>query len=123
MVASGGPLGKYKWSKTVLKESIAAAKVATQHTIKGRLKAAQLPTTGKVRFVPPKGYKPENPLPNKKGIFEDKFGNKWQKGPSRTEGQPFEWDVQLSSKGKAQLGWASSSGSHINVSLDGKITH
>jgi filamentous hemagglutinin len=53
----------------------------------------------------------------------DKFGNIWTGGPSRAAGQDFEWDVQLSRKGKEQLGWASKSGSHINISLDGKITH
>ncbi|WP_349826528.1 polymorphic toxin type 17 domain-containing protein [Brenneria populi] len=45
------------------------------------------------------------------------------KGPSRTQGQAFEWDVQLSERGKAQLGWANRDGKHLNVSLDGKITH
>lgn len=59
--------------------------------------------------------------PNKGYI--DKFGNEWTKGPSRTKGQEFEWDVQLSPTGKAQLGWASRDGKHLNVSLDGKITH
>jgi len=39
------------------------------------------------------------------------------------EGQPFEWDVQLSDLGKKQLGWATRDGSHLNVSLDGRITH
>jgi filamentous hemagglutinin len=34
-------------------------------------------------------------------------------------GEPFEWDIQLSNKGKKQLGWASKSGKHINVSLKG----
>ncbi|WP_420493130.1 polymorphic toxin type 17 domain-containing protein [Serratia marcescens] len=55
--------------------------------------------------------------------YMDRFDNEWTKGPSRTKGQPFEWDVQLSDKGKAQLGWASRDGKHLNVSLDGKITH
>jgi hypothetical protein len=32
-------------------------------------------------------------------------------GPSRTAGQPFEWDVQLPD------------GRHLNVSLHGEITH
>lgn len=44
-------------------------------------------------------------------------------GPVAHRGQPFEWDVQLSKKGKAQLGWLSRDGSHLNVSLDGEITH
>ena len=55
--------------------------------------------------------------------YIDKFKNKWVKGPSRTAGQEFEWDVQLSELGSKQLGWASRDGKHINASLDGKITH
>ncbi|MHB9861849.1 polymorphic toxin type 17 domain-containing protein [Streptomyces sp. YIM S03343] len=55
--------------------------------------------------------------------YIDRFGNEWIKGPSRTAGQPFEWDVQLSKLGKAKLGWLSRDGSHLNVSLDGEITH
>lgn len=77
-------------------------------SIKGRLKAADLPTTGKIRFVPRKGYDPANPL---------------AKGPSRTQGQAFEWDVQLSKTGKSKLGWVTRDGSHVNVSLDGRITY
>ncbi|MCM0147865.1 polymorphic toxin type 17 domain-containing protein [Photobacterium galatheae] len=97
-----------------------------KHTIKGRLKDAQLPTTGKIRFVPKRGYNPSNPLnrgPNKG--FIDRFDNEWVKGPSRTEGQAFEWDVQLSKTGRQKLGWAASgkNKSHANISLDGKITH
>ncbi|NFP90976.1 polymorphic toxin type 17 domain-containing protein [Clostridium sporogenes] len=47
----------------------------------------------------------------------------WTEGPSRTAGQVFEWDVQLSKTSKNKPGWASRDGSHLNVSLDGKITH
>jgi len=93
-------------------------------TKKARIKAAGLPSKGKIRYVPPKGYHPSTPLP--KGTrdgYIDKFGNEWTTGPSRTEGQSFEWDVQLSNTGKSQLGWASRGGSHLNVSLDGRITH
>lgn len=39
------------------------------------------------------------------------------------EGPAFEWDVQLSRTGKAQMGWLSRDASHLNVSLDGRITH
>ncbi|WP_311568327.1 polymorphic toxin type 17 domain-containing protein [Photobacterium arenosum] len=95
-----------------------------EHTIKSRLKDAQLPTQGKIRFVPKRGYNPSNPLnrgPNKG--FIDRFDNEWLKGPSRTEGQTFEWDVQLSKTGKQKIGWATRDGSHANISLDGKITH
>lgn len=93
-------------------------------SIKSRLKDAQLPTEGKIRFVPDKNYKPSSAL--KRGPnhgYIDKYGNEWTKGPSRTSGQDFEWDVQLSRTGKNKLGWASRDGSHLNVSLDGKVTH
>ncbi|WP_415045693.1 polymorphic toxin type 17 domain-containing protein [Cedecea neteri] len=35
----------------------------------------------------------------------------------------FQEAEQISDKGKAQLGWASRDGKHLNVSLDGKNTH
>jgi hypothetical protein len=73
---------------------------------------AQLPTQGKVRYVPPKNWHPSEPLPRGPNHgYVDKFGNEWTKGPSRTKGQPFEWDVQRPD------------GSHWNISLDGKVTH
>ncbi|PXW04733.1 filamentous hemagglutinin [Pantoea ananatis] len=91
---------------------------------KGRIKYVELPTRGKIRFVPDSNYSSSNPLPRgPNNGYLDKFGNEWVKGPSRTAGQAFEWDVQLSPKGRAQLGWATRDGSHLNVSLDGKITH
>ena len=92
-------------------------------TAKGVIKNNQLPIKGKIRYVPPKNWTASQPLPKKDGQIVDKFGNKWIEGSSRTKGQSFEWDVQLSKKGKSQLGWASRDGSHVNVSLDGKITH
>ena len=90
---------------------------------KGTLKSNNLPTKGKIRYVPPKNWSSSQPLPKRNGGYVDKFGNVWTKGPSRTAGQSFEWDVQLSKTGKKSLGWASRDGSHLNVSLDGKITH
>ncbi|WP_350030285.1 polymorphic toxin type 17 domain-containing protein [Pseudomonas sp. HR1] len=97
---------------------------AKQWSSKARLKYVGLPTQGRIRYVPPSGYNPCQPLPRgpNNGCL-DKFGNEWAKGLSRTEGQPFEWDVQLSRQGKAQLGWATRDGFHLNISLDGKITH
>lgn len=92
-------------------------------TAKGVLKEAQLPTKGKIRYVPPQKWTPSQPLPKQNGGVIDKFGNVWTKGPSRTNGQAFEWDVQFSKIGNNQLGWASRDGSHLNVSLDGRITH
>ncbi len=93
-------------------------------SMKGRIKHVELPTQGKIRYVPPESYNPSSPLPRgPNNGYIDKFGNEWTKGPSRTQGQAFEWDVQLSKQGRSQLGWATRDGSHLNVSLDGKITH
>jgi hypothetical protein len=101
--------------------SVGASKV---WTTKSRLKAVALPTTGKIRFVPPRRYNPSTPLQRgRQNGFLDRFNNEWVKGPSRTAGEPFEWDVQLSEAGRAMLGWASRDGSHLNVSPTGKITH
>ncbi|EKT4070734.1 hemagglutinin repeat-containing protein [Stenotrophomonas maltophilia] len=91
---------------------------------KARIKYVELPTQGRIRYVPPSGYSASNPLPRgPNNGYLDRFGNEWTKGPSRTQGQAFEWDVQLSRTGKAQLGWATRDGSHLNISLDGRITH
>ncbi len=91
---------------------------------KGRIKYVELPTQGKIRFVPDSNYSPSNPLPRgPNNGYLDKFGNEWVKGPSRTARQAFEWDVQLSPKGKTQLGWATIDGSHLNISLDERITY
>ncbi len=96
-------------------------------SIKSLIKAKHLPTDGKIRYVPPKGLKPAEGLPQARigndKAFIDRFGNKWLKGPSRTMDEPFEWDVQLSNQGRTQLGWASKNGNYINVSLKGRITH
>ncbi|GEM_PF-1943283 len=93
-------------------------------SIKGRINYVQLPNEGKIRYVPPEGYSASQPLPRgPNNGYIDRFGNEWVKGPSRTAGQAFEWDVQLSRTGKAQLGWATRDGSHLNISLDGRITH
>ena len=91
--------------------SVPKAKVWTK---RARIKRAKLPTQtkGKIRYVPPKNWHPSEPLPRgPRGGYMDKFGNEWTKGPSRTKGQPFEWDVQRPD------------GTHWNISLDGKVTH
>lgn len=63
-------------------------------SVKSRINAAGLPTTGKIRYVPPKGYSQSNPLPRgSNGGYKDRFGNEWTKGPSRTQGQAFEWGM------------------------------
>jgi hypothetical protein len=101
--------------------SIGAAQVWTK---KARVKAAQLPTTGKIRFVLDEDYRASNLiLRGKRNGYLDKFGNEWVAGPSRTPGELFEWDVQLSPLGRKKLGWASRDGKHLNVSLKGRITH
>ena len=96
-------------------------------TKKGKIKEQKLPTEGRIRYVPPKNWKPSQDLPTQKvrnrNGFVDKFDNVWVQGPSRTRGQTFEWDVQLSKKGQEQIGWLTRDGSHANVSWDGRITH
>lgn len=94
------------------------------YSTKGRIKSVQLPYKGKIRYTPSEGYTASQPLPRgPNNGYIDKFRNEWVKGPSRTASQVFEWDVQLSRVGKAQPGWATRDGSHLNISLDGKITH
>ena len=66
-------------------------------------KKAQLPTKGKVRYVPPKNSTTSLPRTSTGGYI-DRFGNTWQKGPSRTVDEMFEWDVQLSRQGQGMLG-------------------
>ncbi|WP_116112874.1 polymorphic toxin type 17 domain-containing protein [Austwickia chelonae] len=83
-----------------------------------------LPKSGRIRYVPPTGYNPAEALPRgiQKG-YRDRFGNEWTVGPSRTQGRPFEWDVQFSPEGKASIGWLSRDGRHVNVSPLGEVTH
>ena len=90
---------------------------------KSRIKEALLPTKGKIRYIPPKGWQPSMPLPKKDGGYLDNFGNIGKKGPSRTAGEAFEWDVQLSKAGKDSIGWLTRDGSHANISLIGRVTH
>lgn len=55
--------------------------------------------------------------------YLDRFDNEWVHGPSRTPGQNFEWDVQLSESGQKQFKWLIGNKNHLNISLDGRITH
>jgi RHS repeat-associated protein len=87
------------------------------------VKDAQLPTRGKIRFVPRAADVKNGRITRMDRGYVDKYGNIWKRGPSRTRGQPFEWDVTLSNRGKSQLGHLSRDGKHLNVSLDGRITH
>jgi len=99
-------------------------------TVEARLDRAQLPQQkhgGELFFEPPKRYFPSTPM--WKGIrngrrgYVDDMDNVWDKGPSRTTGEPFEWDVQLSALGKIRLGHLSRDGKHVNVSMLGIVTH
>ena len=99
-------------------------------TTRSRLRAAGpgeefgLPSQGRIRYVPPENYNPANPLPRgPQNGYLDRFGNEWVVGSSRTPGQQFEWDVQLSRTGQNQIGWLSTDASHVNVSPLGEVTH
>lgn len=60
---------------------------------------------------------------NTKG-FVDRHNNVWVKGESRTVDEHFEWDVQLSTKGKKfAKDMIGVNTQHLNVSMKGKITH
>lgn len=99
--------------------------------IRQAIKKAGLPTTGGVRYLPPKGVSELHRLFGTHKVggkpvkgFMDRFGNVWTTGPSRTAGEHIEWDVFLSSAGKAQLGRFLGAGkNHLNVSMRGRITH
>jgi len=83
-----------------------------------------LPTRGPIRYVPPKSVGPNDTLPRgHQNGYVDRFGNEWVKGPSRRPQDDFEWDVQLSPKGKVSIGHRSKDGGHVNVSPDGIVTH
>lgn len=84
---------------------------------------AGLPTQGKIRYVPPKNVNVNRGLPrDSQGGYIDRFGNIWRRPRGQIVGERH-WDVQLSPTGRTQLGWASQSGNHINVSNDGRILH
>jgi uncharacterized membrane protein YgcG len=135
--ASGGPSGGsgggggYEPPPPFPPGSVGAAK---SWSIKSRLSERGLPNEGKVRYVPPEGYDPKVPLPrgNHGGII-DRFGNEWVKGPTRTKGQLFEWDVRLSRVGESHFAKLEeqfgpfvrklNDGPYVNVSPFGHITH
>lgn len=107
-------------------DSINAGKVKT---IEERLDYAKLPhNPDRVCFIPDKQYRPSNQLP-KYHFSDDTFGyidrdkNIWVKGPSRTKGDAFEWDVQLSHAGQNKYRHLIGNAKYMNVSLDGRITH
>ena len=83
-----------------------------QDRIRHTLQAKKLPTEGEVKYEPPRNWHPSEPLPRgDQNGFIDRLGREWTKGPSRTPGEHFEWDVQLRN------------GNHLNVSWNGRITH
>lgn len=90
---------------------------------RGRLRKAKLPTNGRFHFQPDPHWDPRDPIEwDKEGLgYVDAFDNVWRKGPSRTPGQPFEWDVQLHPSST----WRrfSKDGKHLNVTLDGRLSH
>lgn len=74
-------------------------------------------------FEPRKTWRPGEPmrLSREHRGYVDAKDNVWRKGPSRTKGEPFEWDVQLAEGS----GWTSLSkdGKHLNIDLRGRISH
>lgn len=131
LVQTLGALGKKAMNPAVVESTLKAmnniAERGAQTYAKNpqwleKAKSLGLPTDGPIAFVPPKNWNASNPqrTSDKKG-FIDAFGNEWRKGPSRTAGQPYEWDV-VPPQGSA-LRNLSRDGSHLNVSLDGVITH
>lgn len=90
---------------------------------RGRLKRAKLPTDGRFHFQPGARWDPRNPIEwdKEQPGYVDAFQNVWRKGPSRTPSQPFEWDVQL----HPSSNWRrfSKDGKHLNVTLDGRLSH
>jgi hypothetical protein len=86
---------------------------------RGAIRAAGLPANGPFRYVPPKSWRPSEPLPRgTQHGFYDKFGNQWV-----WNARAGHWDVQLSNTGKAQLGHLSGSGAHVNITPKGEIPH
>jgi RHS repeat-associated protein len=94
-------------------------------TMRGVVKAAGLPISGKIRFIPPNAWNASQPLrKGPKGGYLDRFGNEWTKKKVAGKGPgEIHWDVQLSPTGKSQLGHLSNSGNHLNVTSTGQIAH
>jgi len=100
------------------------ARAVPQPTVASVLRTAGLPTRSHWRYVPPKGWSPTQPLPKGgQNGYLDKWDNEWTRGPSRTKGEAFEWDVQLSKHATKDFVARSPDGAHVNVSLKGVITH
>ena len=134
LLKAGATIAIKATGKFVLKKSLAALGAAVLKkdlkkdvikSSKGLLKEAELPVRGKIRFIPKRSDIAKGSLLKKNGGYVDRFGNVWKKGPSRTAGEAFEWDVQLSRRGKALIGHLSNDAkkAHVNVSKKGIVTH
>ncbi len=84
------------------------------------IRQAGLPNRGRVRFVPPKDWSPNQPLPTGtlygRTGYVDRYGRVWHRGPNHhfpRNGQRHEWDVQVPRDSQ----WASLArdGRHIDV--------
>ena len=109
--------------------------MASQHSIRGRTRAAGLiglpRDRGPFRYLPPKGYDPSQPLPRgPNGGFMDRDDNEWVEGPAHgiafADGDAREWDVQLSQRG--ENGWGRFAKtirgrSYVNVTKNGRFSH
>jgi hypothetical protein len=116
-----GRVGPFQTKKEASDYYLQAKKVSEK--LKGQLRAKareqKLPLPGdegaQETYEPPTNHTDGTKLPkgtkNGKSGFVDKKGRVWSKGPSRTKGEDFEWDVQTDG------------GGHINVSQKGVITH
>ena len=110
--------------KTVQKGTQGAAVArGVEKCITSAIKKANLPSSGKIRFIPRPSDVQSGKILQKQGGYVDKFGNVWKKAKGNSPQGELHWDVQLSKKGKQQLGHMSSSGAHLNVTNDGKIPH
>jgi hypothetical protein len=87
---------------------------------------------GPYRYLPPKGYNPQHPLPRAPaGGYVDRFGNEWEQGPAHgraaADGYSREWDVQLSAVGVTRWGRAAKTGvggqPYVNITPDGFLSH
>jgi hypothetical protein len=83
------------------------------------------------RFIPQQGYTADQRLQKGPGGgFIDRFGNEWIQGPAHgraaSDGDEFEWDVQLSKKGFNIWGERAKTNrgkAWINVTKDGFLSH
>ena len=76
------------------------------------LREHHLPVGGDFPFIPPKNWRAHQPLrKNRQGEYIDLKARRWRKGPTRTQTEAWEWDVQLTN------------GDHLNIDWEGNVTH